>query len=257
MGLGLPICENGSLMRGGAECDYGVLRYSIVVRLAVVLATLVLEVALVLLDAARCPAFAEDSRNLATFSWKMDRTTGKELALSRSDNSFNYFDVGDLSYYSLYLVQRDLGRISAATGLTIDRSSKTSSSIAIVHDTKVFSRLKNDKQSFRVLGIPDNIIALLEQGISDDTKCASVTVDDGQSNVLFSVILLSEKFDQCLVRGILESFGVVAPDLGIDALVSACALYEGRRLGVRDRESLSEKTPKLRELCLAKAGERK
>jgi hypothetical protein len=69
--------------------------------------------------------------------------------------------------------------------------------------------------------------------------------------------LLSEKFDTCLVRGILESFGILASDIGVETLVSACVLYEGRRLGLRDRQNLLQQTPKLRERCLAKAVERK
>jgi hypothetical protein len=207
----------------------------------------------VFLGVASLPAAAQDG---VSFSWKKDQA-GNDVALSRNDSSFNYFDVGDLSYSSLYLVQQDLGRIAAATGLTVDRNPRKSSSIGIVHDTKVFSRLKNDKHSFSTLGIPDSIIALLERGVKDDTKCIAVSVSDGQSNILFTVVLLSEKFDTCLVHGILESFGILASDIGVETLVSACVLYEGRRLGLRDRQNLLQQTPKLRELCLAKAGERK
>jgi hypothetical protein len=85
-------------------------------------------------------------------AWKKDNSSGNELAASRSDPSFNFFDVGDLSYYSQYLVEQDLRRISAAAGLTIERSPAKNSSVAIVHDTKVFSRLKNDKPSSILLG---------------------------------------------------------------------------------------------------------
>jgi hypothetical protein len=219
----------------------------------VVLPKVVVALTSVFLGVASLPAAAQDG---VSFSWKKDQA-GNDVALSRNDSSFNYFDVGDLSHSSLYLVQQDLGRIAAATGLTVDRNPRKSSSIGIVHDTKVFARLKNDKHSFSTLGIPDSIIALLERGVKDDTKCIAVSVSDGQSNILFTVVLLSEKFDTCLVRGILESFGILASDIGVETLVSACVLYEGRRLGLRDRQNLLQQTPKLRERCLAKAVERK
>jgi hypothetical protein len=203
------------------------------------------------------PSFAEEMRIVDDFVWKKDVSTGSELASSRSDSSFNFFDVGDLSYYSMYLVEQDLGRISAAAGLTIDRNPKKNSSIAIVHDTKVFSRLKNDKPSFHSLGFSDDIIGMLEKRAPDDAKCVTMTVSDDKNNVVTTIVLLSEKFDGCLVRALLDSFGIAAADISVRTLIDVCVLYEGRRLGLRDRQSLTQETPRLRDLCITKAGETK
>jgi hypothetical protein len=70
---------------------------------------------------------AQDARTLANFTWKKDVSTGNELAASRFDPSFNFFDVGDLSYYSQYLVEQDLRRLAAAAARTA--STKQSSPI--------------------------------------------------------------------------------------------------------------------------------
>jgi hypothetical protein len=90
------------------------------------------------------PSFAQDTttqgmQTLGSFNWKKDASTGNELAASRSDSSFNYFDIGDLSYDSQSLVEQDLRRLSAAAGLTIDHTPAKNSSVSIVHDTKVFA----------------------------------------------------------------------------------------------------------------------
>jgi hypothetical protein len=199
-------------------------------------------------------ALAQKVQIADDFVWQKDRLTGNESASSRNDGSINYFDVGDLSYYSMYLVQQDLGRISTAAGMTIDRNLKHSS-IAIVHDTSVFSRLKNDKKSFSVLGIPDDVIEMLRQRLTDDAKCITMSISDDNNNVILTTILLSEKFDSCLVSGLFGSFGILASEISTKTLTSACALYEGRRMGLRDRQSLSRETPRLVDLCLTRARE--
>jgi len=191
------------------------------------------------------------------FIWKKDASTGNEIASSRSESSLNFFDIGDLSYYSQYLVEQDVRRISAAAGLTIERSPTKNSTIAIVHDTKVFSRLKNDKHSFNLLGFSDDLIEMLEKRTPDDAKCVTMTVTDNQNNIATTIVLLSEKFDGCLVRAELDSFGISAPDISARTLIDVCVLYEARRSNFRDRKSLAKETPRLRDLCIAKADEAK
>jgi hypothetical protein len=222
------------------------------IRLAIVFAAAIpaLSLCLITLSSAFAqPAILEDLK------WKRDGSTGDENAASRSDPSFNFFDIGDLSYYSQYLVEQDLARISTAAGLTIERSPTKSSSILIFHDTNVFSRLKNDKAAFLSLGIPDSVIKVLEEQASksETTKCVTLTVTDAKNNITGTAILLSEKFDDCLLRGLLDSFGIGAAEISVKTLVDVCVLYEGRRRSLRNRQSLSQEIPRLRDLCLAKA----
>lgn len=200
------------------------------------------------------PSIASEGQSADNFVWQKNKSTGLEIAASQSEPALNFFDVGDLSAYSLYLVQQVLGDISRVAGKKIDRTLK-SSSIAIFHDTNVFSRLKSDRKSFSALGIPDDVIDDLRGRITDDAKCISSTRTDDQNNIVFTVVLLSEKFNECLIGGLSDSFGVRSMDVSIGTLLSACVLYEGRRRGLRDRRSLSQETPKLRDVCLAKAGE--
>lgn len=207
------------------------------------------------------PSTAQESRSIDQYVWKKDKLTGSEIALSRSDGSFNFFDVGDLSYYSQSLVEQNLRIMAAAAGLTIERSPSKISTIAIVHDTNVFSRLKSDKHAFHVLGFSDNDIGILQQRSPDDAKCVSVTVSDDKNNIINTIVLLSEKsgisehVDVCLMSALLDSFGIVGGgDINVKTLINACILYEARRRGLRDRQALSEETPRLRDLCLAKAG---
>ena len=197
---------------------------------------------------------AQEARQLGSFIWKMGVATGKELAASRSDASFNFFDVGDLSYYSHYLVEQDLRRISKAAGLTIERAPSKNSSVLIVHDTKVFARLKNDNPAFKSLGFSDEMIAFLEKQVtSDSPKCLTTTITDEENNITGTVILLSEKFDSCLLIGLLSSFGIASSDISAETLIDACVLYEGRRQSLRDRQSLTQESARLRKLCIAKA----
>jgi len=196
---------------------------------------------------------ADEAPIVDDFYWQKEKSSGLEIASSLSGPSFNFFDVGDLSHYSLYLVQQVLGSLSNATEVAIDRELK-SSSLSIIHDTKVFYRLKNEKERFRVLGISDEVIADLEKRASDDTtKCLTMTHSDKNSDIKFTVILLSENFHSCLVGGLLNAFGIRGTaDVTIRTLTSACLLYEGRRRGLRDHQSLVQEAPKLRDVCWAK-----
>lgn len=222
--------------------------------------TVVKPAMLALLLAALCCCaghsycLAEEAPIADDFYWKKEKSSRVEIAYSLSDPSMNFFDVGDLSHYSLYLVQQVLGSLSGATGVAIDRKLKNSS-LGIIHDTKAFYSLKNEKQRFRVLGIPDPVIEILEQRVSDDTpKCLTLTHSDENSDIKFTIILLSENFHSCLVGGLLAAFGIRGTaDVSIRTLVSACVLYEGRRRGLRDRRSLAQESPKLREVCQIKA----
>jgi hypothetical protein len=199
---------------------------------------------------------AQEARTLDNFDWRKDVPTGNEFAVSRGDSSFNFFDVGDLSYYSQYLVEQDLRRLAAAAGLTIDHTPAKKSSISMVHDTQVFARLKNDKPSFKALGFPDYLIALLEKQVtSDSPKCLVMTIPDDNIDIVTTVVLLSEKFDGCLPRALLSSFGINASDINAETLIDVCVLYEGRRLGLRDRRSLAQEASRLRNVCMAKAAE--
>jgi hypothetical protein len=116
----------------------------------------------------------------------------------------------------------------------------------------VFSRLKTEAKA---LGIPEDVIDDLRQRIADDARCIAASRTDDKNNIVFTVILLSEKFDECLIGGLNYSFGLRSLHIGIRTLISACVLCEGRRRGLPDRQGLFQETPRLRELCLTKAGE--
>jgi len=201
-------------------------------------------------------AHTQDIQILDDFIWARIKATGEVVALSRSDPSFNYFDIGDLALDSLPLVERSLDRLAVAAGLTIEHTPKKSSSIAIFHDTKVFTRLKNDKQAFRSLGIPDDIIGDLEKRLVDDIKCLTATRSDDAQDIFLTIVLLSEKSDVhgCMLSGLINSFGVRASEIDDKTLLSTCILHEGRRLGFRNRDSLSGEMAGLRDRCLTKLG---
>jgi hypothetical protein len=115
--------------------------------------TVMKPVMLALLLAVLCcgggPSYclAEEAPIADDFYWQKEKSSGVEIASSLSDPSMNFFDVGDLSHYNLYLVQQVLGSLSGATEVAIDRKLKNSS-LSIIHDTKVFYRLKNEIESW-------------------------------------------------------------------------------------------------------------
>jgi len=123
-----------------------------------------------------------------------------------------------------------------------------------VHDTMVFERLKNDKPAFKSLGFSGYEIETLEKQVTSDTpKCLSMTIADGDNNIVTTEVLLSQKFDGCLVGALLHSFGIAASDISAETLIDVCALYEARRLGLRDRRGLAREITKLRDRCMTKA----
>jgi hypothetical protein len=210
-----------------------------------------LQIIFSVLSSSSC--FAQAAPMIDDFTWQKDKLTDVERAASLGEASIGFFDVGDLSSYSLYLVRQTLGNIADATGEKIDPSVKRST-IAIFHDTQVFSRLKNDRRSFTNLGIPDDTLDRMQQRVKGDAKCIYETRSDDAGNIFLTVILLSDNFNECLIHGLINSFGIHGADANIRTLVSACILYEGRRLGLRDRQSLSREVSKLRDICFAKAG---
>jgi hypothetical protein len=223
-------------------------------------ATLIVLISTCWCFGAFSPSLAQETPTIDGFVWKKDKSNGNEIALSRGDDPFNFFDIGDLSYFSTALVERYLRIMATTAGLTIDRSPSRNSSIAIVHDAKVFSRLKNDRHAFSVLGFADETIEILQQKSPNDAKCVSMTVSDSKNDIINTIVLNSEKSgvsenaDSCLVSSLLNSFGITGvADINIKTLVNTCVLYEGRRRGIRDRAGLTLEASRLRDLCMAKA----
>jgi hypothetical protein len=79
---------------------------------------------------------------LNSFEWGQVRSTGSMVALSRNDEAFNFFDIGDFAPSSQPLVQDVLNKLSNASGVKMERAPAKSASIVIFHDTNVFTRLK-------------------------------------------------------------------------------------------------------------------
>jgi hypothetical protein len=83
--------------------------------------------------------------------------------------------------------------------------------------------------------------------------------DREESGIQFHKFLFYfNTFDGCVVRDLLDSFGVAAADISVRTLVDVCVSSEGRRLGPRDRQSLTQETQRgVRDLCIAEEGEAK
>jgi hypothetical protein len=188
---------------------------------------------------------------LDSYSWEQE-PTGQEIAVSRSAKSFNFVVLGDLSHYSLYLVQDVMHLLSSSSGIALDR--KTKYSTVILHDRNVFSRAKTDKKAFNEVGITDELLATVMSKVPDDAICNFASLYQKDHDIVYSVIFLSEEHNACLAQGLLASFGVHAESLDFPSLVAVCALYDGRRLGIRSREALSREWPRLVGRCVANQG---
>jgi hypothetical protein len=197
------------------------------------------------------PSDAQTPSMTERYIWNKDAVTGQDIALSLNDQPINYIIVGDLSYYSIYLVQALLHMLSDSSGRTIDRNFKQYSLIA-VHDTNVFVRLRNDKRSFGALGIPEFMVDSIAAKIPADAKCSYSTFSDSGHDLNATIIMLSEKFDDCLTQGIFHGFGILTKDASASALLDTCVLYEGRRLSIRERDSLDRERTRLIDLCVKK-----
>jgi hypothetical protein len=110
------------------------------------LSTAIVGLVAIVFYGALSSAFALDAEGLNAFIWWKDKSTGADLAASRSELSFNYYDVGDVAPKSLESVQDSLTKISTAAGTSINRTLRPT--IAIFHDTNVFVHLKNDGPFF-------------------------------------------------------------------------------------------------------------
>jgi hypothetical protein len=62
------------------------------------------------------PCGAQEAWVVDSLDWQKLKATGIETASSRSETSVNFMDIGDLSTYSLYLVQETVGSIAGAAG---------------------------------------------------------------------------------------------------------------------------------------------
>jgi hypothetical protein len=188
---------------------------------------------------------------LESYSWEKE-PAGQEIAVSRSTKSFNFIVLGDLSQYSLYLVKDVMHLLSSASGIALDR--KTKYSTVILHDRNVFLRAKTDKKAFNEVGIDDELLAMVMSKVPDDAFCNFASLYQNDHDIVYSIVFLSQEHDSCLVRGLLASFGVHAEGLDFPSLLAVCALYDGRRLGVRSREALSREWPRLVQRCVANQG---
>src|SRR5262245_51161381 len=191
------------------------------------------------------------------YTWQKGRTDGDDIAYSRADEAFNYIVLGDLSHYSLYLVQQYSKLLAGAAGLAIDRQSKRFP-LLIFHQEKVFDRLRNDRNAFRQYGMPDAVIDQFIEHSPPDTQCHfSTFTDEDKGNVEGTILLLGERYHDCLIWGLFRSFGVVTKSGDLQALVSACMLYEARRIGIRNREGIQRESARLADVCLRKSSQEK
>jgi hypothetical protein len=186
------------------------------------------------------------------YIWRIDKSSGKNVAISRNEMPTNFMVVGNLSAYSFYLVEHWIHFLANAAGSKIDRKLK-SFSLVVVHDELVFSRLKNERASFEILGIPSFMIDDMQNRARDGVKCLSSSFEGDAHDILVTVILLNEKYNGCLIQGIFYSFGIKTgiddDDFNLKALLAACVLYEGRRANIRDREELHRQRSALAKRC--------
>jgi hypothetical protein len=109
------------------------------------------------------------------------------------------------------------------------------------------------------MGVPDHFIETLIEKSGDDARCVTMTTTDREANIDLTVILSSQQSDfrGCLVGGLLNSFGIRPSEIvSAREMVSACVLYEARRIGLRDRQHVSEQVSELRKKCLQRAENR-
>jgi len=69
-----------------------------------------------------------------------------------------------------------------------------------------------------------------------------------------TLIFLSDKCSDCLTNGIFQAFGVATKDASASALLRTCVLYEGRNLGISQRDALVAERPRLIDRCVKKDG---
>jgi len=194
---------------------------------------------------------------LDNYIWDKDVATNKDMAMSRGRTPVNYIVVGNLSQFSLYLINQYINVLSHVADLQINRD-LGSFSIAVIHDSKVFDRLKNDKKSFGQLGIDADTIEVLAAQTSDNAKCVEAIFAGDNHEIKSSIILLSERFNECLIRGLFRSFGVVPNGVVHDnddfkSIMAICLLYQARSIEKRTREGLLNNSGALVELCTRKA----
>jgi hypothetical protein len=185
------------------------------------------------------------------YVWFKAMLSDREIASSRRDAVLNYLEVGDLSASSYYLVDQTFKLLADISKMKVDKELKTFSLI-VLHDTRAFERLKNDKNSFSILGIPDTMLLELEKQTKDGLKCQSVSFVDRNADIISTVIMISEKYHDCLFQGIFQAFGVKLTDNRLTTLVNLCVLYEARRVGIRERQELHREGARIALGCLNK-----
>src|SRR4051794_7403907 len=142
------------------------------------------------------------------YMWEPDGSFGL-IALSRRDQPFNFFVAGNLAAYGVDVVDKMVGLLSRSTNIPVDKSMKAYS-VLVIQDTEVFNRLKNDRKSFDVLGIPSPWIDQLSEKVPAGSKCAFNSYSSNHE-IVFTLIVASEAGNNCVVEGVFHAFGIVAP----------------------------------------------
>jgi hypothetical protein len=185
------------------------------------------------------------------YNWAPGVSDKRDLAASFDRTSIRAVEVGDLSGFSLYLVERFFKLVAGSAGLTVDDNLKHYDLI-VVHDSKAFQRLRTDQSAYSWFGLTDAMISTLRQVSPPDAKCVFSTFPTAENDNVTTVIILSVQFDSCVIRGLFSAFGVRSTADDLTNLMSVCVLYEARRSGVRDRKGLDQNNAAYARACAGK-----
>ena len=200
---------------------------------------------------------AQNAPSPNSYLWSKDASTDEEIALSLPDRPLNFLVVGDLAANSYYLIDQLFYLLADAAGLKMNRELK-SYALLIIHDKNVFARLKSgDNNAFTKLGISENIVNLMRDSLTEDGTCLFETFPTDKTddrNIAGTVVLVSAQYHTCLTQAVFRAFGVVVGSGDFDAVISVCALHEGRRVGIRERRALLDKRQEIASRCIRRQG---
>jgi hypothetical protein len=172
----------------------------------------------------------------------------------KQDLAYNI--IGDLSSGAGPMIVDYMKRLSAVTGLNIHPGAKTD--ITFIADETALLDLHDKPQRFRAIGLPDNLIALMQASNSrppapGGETCARLAFKGPDGDIGLAIALSQTASKTCIVPATFTVIGVRMDSLDDEskAFHMACILYEGRKIGARTMSEILDKDAQLQSKCAA------
>lgn len=191
------------------------------------------------------------------YQWDKFISDGAGMIASWAKDDLRYVSAGRKSREADPLIDEIMASISRHTGLKIRRVTEWPADIVFVIDDSAVQYLHDKPELFRRFGLDSSMILSMQKKIPRPSepggeRCAGHGFSTAANETLVFAISVSQSTSRrCIVMSALAAVGMLLPDqlLESDALLYACILYEGRRVGARTLSDFTSNRDLLETRC--------